>query len=172
MLTQVKKYIRETLEIVDKRIKANIDSHGRTASGRTAKSMVIEDTEWGGKLVGSGSFLAMERGRKGGRVPYGFRDIILEWIKDKGIQVAVTPAKRASKYSDLERAQRSAAGAIAYTIMTKGTRLHRTGGFDDILTTVIAEEMTKLRPKIIGSISLMVRDINDNMAKYANKGNN
>lgn len=168
MLNTIKTYIHETLKIVDERIKANIDSHGRTASGQTAKSMAIEDTEWGGRLVGSGSFLAIERGRKGGRVPYGFRDIILQWIKDKGIQVAVTPAKRASKYSDLERAQRSAAGAIAYTIMTKGTRLHRTGGFDDILTTVIAEEITKLRPKIIGEVGIMVRDINENMANYKN----
>lgn len=165
MLSLIKTYIHETLKIVDERIKANIDSHGRTASGQTAKSMAIEDLPMGGRLVGSGSFLAMERGRKGGRVPFRFRDIILQWIKDKGIQVAVTPAKRASKYSDLERAQRSAAGAIAYTIMTKGTRLHRTGGFDDIYTTVIAEEVTKLRPKIIGEVGIMVRDINENMAK-------
>lgn len=164
--------IRQCLENVKRRIQDNISSHGRTASGRSAASLTIEETSLlGGILSGSTSFLAMERGRKGGRVPKGFFEIIRQWVVDKGITVSPKPAKRASKYSDEERAQRSAAGAIAYTIMTKGTRLFREGSFDDIYSAVIAEEVGKLRPKLLDVFSFAIRDINENMKNYENTNN-
>ena len=117
MLKEVRGYIRECLEAVSDRIKRNIDEKGRTASGATAASLEVSVGNLGGTLYGSRSFLAIQRGRKGGKVPRGFVGIIRQWIIDKGISARPVPVKRKSKYGDEERAQLSAARAIAHSIM-------------------------------------------------------
>lgn len=171
MLKEVRWYIRQCLETVSERIKLNIDEKGRTASGATAASLSVSFGNLGGTLYGSSSFLAIQRGRKGGRVPRGFVGIIRQWIIDKGISVRPVPVKRKSKYSDEERAQLSAARAIAYTIMKKGTSLYRRGGYDDIYDTAIAEETEKLRPKLLDVFYITIRDINQNMRDYEKRNN-
>ena len=157
MLKEVRGYIRECLEAVSERIKRNIDEKGRTASGATAASLEVSVGNLGGTLYGSRSFLAIQRGRKGGKVPRGFVGIIRQWIIDKGISE--------------ERAQLSAARAIAYSIMKNGTSLYRRGGYDDIYDTAIAEETEKLRPKLLDVFYITIRDINQNMRDYEKRNN-
>ncbi len=171
MLKEVRGYIRECLETVSERIKRNIDEKGRTASGATASSLGISVGNLGGMLYGSRSFLAIQRGRKGGKVPRGFVGIIRQWIIDKGISVRPVPVKRKSKYGDEERAQLSAARAIAYSIMKNGTSLYRRGGYDDIYDTAIAEETEKLRPKLLDVFYITIREINQNMRDYEKRNN-
>jgi len=171
MLKEVRGYIRECLEAVSERIKRNIDEKGRTASGATAASLGISVGNLGGTLYGSRSFLAIQRGRKGGKVPRGFVGIIRQWIIDKGISVRPVPVKRKSKYGDEERAQLSAARAIAYSIMKNGTSLYRRGGYDDIYDTAIAEETEKLRPKLLDVFYITIREINQNMRDYEKRNN-
>ncbi len=171
MLKEVRGYIRECLEAVSDRIKRNIDEKGRTASGATAASLEVSVGNLGGTLYGSRSFLAIQRGRKGGKVPRGFVGIIRQWIIDKGISARPVPVKRKSKYGDEERAQLSAARAIAHSIMKNGTSLYRRGGYDDIYDTAIAEETEKLRPKLLDVFYITIREINQNMRDYEKRNN-
>lgn len=148
-MSNVSDIIANCLERVKSRIQTRIAEEGRTASGKTSASLTAEVSGMRGTLYGSQSMLVIERGRKPGKVPYGFRDIIKEWIKAKGISVKPIPSKRSSNISPEERGLNSLAGAIAYNIMKKGTKLHREHGFNDIYTTVLNEEIELLGKELI-----------------------
>ena len=139
------------LERIRERITENIRTSGEWASGKTAESMRIEETDTGGMLLGRQYFQSLEDGRPGGKVPYDFRRIIADWIVAKGISVRPLPYKtdRPHKYTHEERGLLTMAGSIAYFIKENGTRLYRTGGRDDIYSNVIAEEVGKLKRQLI-----------------------
>ena len=84
--------IEETLQIhlenVRQKVAQAMADYGRNASGRSVGSLTVSVNGNVGTLFGSKSFLAMERGRAGGKVPKGFVAIIKQWIIDKGISVA------------------------------------------------------------------------------------
>lgn len=156
----VKDILSKHLEEIRRRIVERMQDKGRSASGRTASSLRIEVTEESGSLLGSSSFLALEKGRGAGAVPSNFYKIIEDWIKDKGIAVTPIQSKRKSAISAEERGLKSLAGAIAYTIMTKGTRLHRSQKTDDIYSEVIAEELEKMAGEISVGLSMEFDKIN------------
>jgi len=150
------------LEVVKQKITSAMAAHKRNASGRSVASLNVQSQDFIGALWGSKSFWAMERGRKGGKVPYKFIDIIKQWIVDKGISVKPIPAKRASaKHSPYERGLNSFAGAVAYTIMKKGTKLHRDHGYNDIYTTAINEELEAMAKEYIFISKEQIGKIND-----------
>lgn len=148
------------LERIRAKIAANINGKGLRASGKTEKSMHIETSTYGMRLVSVGRpyFQSLELGRPAGRVPYNFVDIIRQWIIDKGISVTLIPYKRQPserwqpKYSVQERSLRAAAGAIAHTIATRGTSLYRKGGRNDIYSDVIADEVERLREEYVNFV--------------------
>lgn len=135
------------MKMVEEAIKRNMDINGRNASFRSVKSLkrVVESDEhaW---LEGLTSFLVMERGRKGGKVPMGFRKIIRQWIIDKGLPVKLIYTKRwhPNEKSPYDRGLDSMAFLIARKIMQSGTRLHRQQGYDDIFTSEIEKIMPML----------------------------
>lgn len=130
------------LENVKAKITQTMAYYNRNASGRSVGSLTISVDGNVGILYGSPSYLVMERGKKPGRVPFGFRDIIKDWIIAKGISVTPIPSKRRdTKYTPHERGLNSLAGAIAYKIMKEGTKLHRDNGYNDIYTTAVREEL-------------------------------
>lgn len=139
------------LERIKERITENIRTSGEWASGKTAESMVVIPTERGGMLKGRPYFQSLEDGRPAGRVPYDFASIIRQWIIDKGIAVTPMPYKtnRPHKYTPADRGLNHMASAIAWSIKENGTRLYRTGGRDDIYSNVIAEEVEKLKRRLI-----------------------
>lgn len=137
---------------------------GRNASGRSVGSLTIAVSGNVGTLYGSKSFLAMERGRKGGKVPKGFVGIIKQWIIDKGISVAPIPAKRRNtKYTPHERGLNSFAGAIAHKIMTDGTKLYRDGQFNDIFTTAVNEELEAMSKELMLYTAESIAEINNTL---------
>lgn len=143
--------MRNHLENIEDAIKQNMESNHRNASMRSVRSLkVVIENDSHGWIEGLKSFWVMERGRKSGRVPKNFREIIRQWIIDKGITVRRIPYKtnRPHKYTEQERSLISASGAIAYKIMTTGTRLHRSKGFDDIFTSAINKEMEEMAKEI------------------------
>ena len=156
----VKDILSKHLEVIRQRIVERMNEKKRSASGRTATSLRIEVTEESGSLFGSHSFLALEKGRGPGAVPNNFYKIIENWIKAKGIAVTPIPSKRNSTISAEERGLKSLAGAIAYTIMTKGTRLHRSNKPDDIYSEVIKEELEKMAGEISVGLSMEFDKIN------------
>ncbi len=163
-----KEIVKDELTQMIGRIANNLDSTGTSASGRTAKSMFVEDTEFGVIVWTSRRyFKGVEIGRPAGGVPKGFNQIIKQWILDKGITVTQLPYKRKPsanwqpKYSVPERSLIMAAGAIASNIKSKGTGLHQSGGRSDIysqeIETTVGNIKKRLASEVIAQIKSNIR---------------
>lgn len=152
--------IESTLNKIVSEISSNLDSTGTTASGRTKKSLEVVMRDNGGQILGRSYFQGVEKGRPGGRVPYNFRDIIKQWIIDKGLSVRMIPylTDRPHKYSVEERSLNIMAGYIAHTIRERGTRLYRDGGREDIYTNVIDSALDSLMRQVSIIITEDIRD--------------
>lgn len=106
------------------RIQQNLASTGSNASGKTSQSLRFTVTQEGEvvtlQVTGRPFFMTVETGRKATptyKPSKAFVDRIQEWMKARGL-----PGK---------------AYAIAQAIHKKGTKLHRTGGRKDIVSSVI-----------------------------------
>lgn len=140
-MNEVTDILTRHMENLKSKIQSRMNDERRNASGRSSTSLSVQIMGQTGMLFGSSSFRVMETGRGPGKVPYGFFEIIRQWIKDKGISVTAIPSKRHSTISPEERGIRSLAGAIAYTIMKKGSRLHRDHKTDEIYSKALEEEL-------------------------------
>lgn len=155
---QIEKIVREELEWLKDKVIERMQETGTTVTGETARSIEISIIAIGDGveafLLGRPAFSTVERGRAPGGVPANIVDIIKKWIQDKGISVTKIPYKREPsenwqpKYSVEERSLNMAAGAISHTIATKGTKLYREGGREDIYTPFIDEFLERLEKRI------------------------
>ena len=111
---------------------------------------------WGHKPFG-----VLETGRRAGKIPYGLAGIIRQWMKDKGLHGTPILYKGQGdhKWTPQERGDLSMAGAIAYTIAKRGSRLHRLGGRDDVYSNVVPETLERVRQRLISLISTEVSHI-------------
>lgn len=142
-----KKVISEELNSLKQRI---IDNHlkaGQKASGRTIASLRVEMGDDEGTLFGRKAFGTLETGRRGGRVPKGFYQIILEWVKDKGISV---------------EKPKTFAWFVARKIAREGTMLYRQGGRADIYSNEIPQTIDSIESRIMGRLGASVKHINLN----------
>lgn len=159
----VEKIILEELTDLKDRIADNIQSTGRNASGRTVKSMHIETRAQGGTLFGRSYFGTLETGRKPGKTPERFTEVIKQWVIDKGISYAAIEYKRKEsakwkpKYTPQERGLNSFASAVAMSIRNKGTRLYREGGSSDVYSKEIPKTIKAIQRR---TISLMADLVN------------
>ena len=113
-MTDIKSVISQILEQTAAEIRANLDTQRVTASGRSRDSIRVRETEDGHlQLIGGGEGAApmetLETGRKAGKVPRGFEDILKEWMVDKGVNV-----------EDEDKFARS----LKWRIIRKGTLRH------------------------------------------------
>lgn len=158
----ISEILKRHLENVKANVAKQMEANNRNASGRSVASLSVEVIGNVGTLYGSKSFLVMERGRKGGKVPKGFYGIIRQWIIDKGIAVAPIPSKtQRAILSPEERGLRSLAGAIAYNIMKYGTKLHRDGGYNDIYTSAVNDELKLLHAEVVDMTAQSIAQINE-----------
>lgn len=154
-MADVKTILTNRLERVKQRVTDNLAR--RKSSGKTAATLQVVAGDMGGSLFGASHLLSLERGRGPGKIPYGFVDIIKEWIQAKGLSVSSrTPS------ASPESALRSMAGAIAYNIMKKGTTQFQKGRYDDIYTTAIEEETRLLSDEVASYIALDIDKANTN----------
>lgn len=155
----IRQLVVKHLQNVQKGIAANMQQQGRMASGRSVASLRIEEQTDGDAirflLTGGAQWAVMQQGRGPGRVPHNFADIIKEWITRKGINYSNASG------STPERKLNSLSHAIAYSIMKKGTRLHRNHGYNDIYDTLLNEETAKLAGEAVGIMELDIDRIND-----------
>lgn len=164
IMEQIQEIIKRHLENVKTKIVKQMAENKRNASGRSVASLTVEVAGNIGTLYGSKSFLVMEHGRKGGKVPKGFVDIIRQWIIDKGIAVTPIPAKTSRAIlTPEERGIRSLAGAIAHKIMKEGTRLYRDGGYNDIFTSAVNEELELLAMECMDVSAQSIAKINSGL---------
>lgn len=83
--------ILKNVELLKTEIQEQISAQGITASGKTASSIHIVQDDSGIRLVSDNSgapISTLEAGREGGKIPFNFKDIIVEWSKDKGLSFA------------------------------------------------------------------------------------
>lgn len=153
--------LTEELEAARKLIIDHIRANGQNASGRTIRSMHVEVTEESGTLYGHKPFGVLETGRRAGKIPYAFRSIIYQWMQDKGLHATSKPYKTEGvhRYTAQERADLSMAAAIAHTIKTKGSALHRKGGRDDVYSNVVPQTVERVRARLISLISMDISHI-------------
>lgn len=155
MTATIKDIVQQHLEAVKTGIIQHMAQQGRTASGKSAASLEVKASADGGSLEGSSSFLTMEHGRGPGNVPKDFKSIIRDWIVAKGISYQDLAPKNGIPEQGLTRLS----GAIAYSIMRKGTRLYRDKGYNDIFDTVLNEEIEKIADEAVGVFSTEVDSI-------------
>lgn len=160
----VAEILTQRLERIKTKVQERILQEGRSASGKTAASLNIVINGMKGALYGRKSILAIERGRGPGKIPHGFVGIIREWIKAKGITVKPIPTKRASSITPEKRGLNSMAGAIAYNIMKKGTRLYRDKSYNDIYSSVLEEELEEMAGDISLGVVQQISTINERMS--------
>mgnify|MGYP006967179276 CR=1 FL=1 len=149
---QVSQILTEELGTLKATIINNIRSTGQWASGKTAASMAVMVSGSIGELVGRRAFGTLETGRRGGRVPRNFHNIIYDWMQAKGVHAQPMPYKtsRPHKYTEQERGDRTMAYFIAKTIRTMGTRLYRNGGRDDVYSRAIPITIERINSRLSG----------------------
>lgn len=109
--------ITEELETLRAEIIEASTKAGQKASGRTYEGIqAVDVTDRGGKLVGPSYVRVLATGRRAGKVPYDFPEIIKEWAAYKGISFATE--------RDFDRWAR----AVAWKIRKDGTSLWRDMG--------------------------------------------
>ena len=144
----------------------NMQSEGVTVTGRTAKSLSVEDRGEHLVLLQKPEGAPIETtqfGREGGKVPFGFRQIIRQWIIDKKIQTKDIPyirkpsAKWQPMYTPQERGLAAAAGAIAHKIAKVGT-----DRFSNPKTNIYTEPIDKAIDKIS---NFLLTEITTNIRK-------
>lgn len=133
MRTGQRQILIEELKDLQKRVIQNHIAAGQKASGRTIKSILVEIGEDYGQLTGRKAIGTLETGRKAGRVPAKFQDIILKWMQAKGINVPKP---------------KSFAFLVARKIAREGTLLHRTGGRSDIYSNEINKTIPRLMKRL------------------------
>lgn len=140
--------VGDSLQELRKRIIANHEAAGQVASGRTRDSLKVESTEDGGILWGRQAFGGLETGRKPGKVPKGFSDIILQWMEDKGITV---------------EHPKSFAYLVARKIANEGTSLYQSGKID-IYSTDMENTIKEIMNRVVGIFDTEVKHINLNFS--------
>lgn len=164
-MKDIKKIIVPILDKLRNEIIQNHLSANQRASGETEASLKVEETTKGAAIYGRGYISTIETGRKPGKIPYGFRDIMIEWINNKGISVAPIPYKRKPsekwqpKYTPDQRGKMALASAISYKIANEGSKLYRSGGRTDIITIPINKTIDNIEVELVSIYELEISKI-------------
>ncbi len=149
----IKRLLTSALEDAKLKIQQNLEATGTNASGRTSASLSVEVDDATGTLYGRQAFGTVETGRRAGRVPAGFRQIIYQWMQDKGVHADVSG----------NRSQRSADMSMAYLIARKianeGSKLYRDGGRDDIYSNVLPLTIERIESEIANNYLINIKSI-------------
>lgn len=119
------------------RIKVEMHNQGLDASGRLSDSLeyTITDTQDGThiQVLAAPYFFYAEKGRKSGKIPFRFGDILAQWVEDKGVAVP-------SQFKDA----RNFGYAIASTIKKYGSKRYRENKPLDVVSAALNEYRPKL----------------------------
>lgn len=140
--------LRKHIETLKSDIIIQIDKSGVSATGKTKKGFEVKTTETNGQLIGYSYVGVLERGRRGGKVPTGFRDILLRWAQAKGI--SFSDSKQANQWAYF----------VSKKIQREGTALYRSGRTNDIFTTPINNLYKNLEQDIFNEIKNTIYDSN------------
>lgn len=165
-MADVKTLLTDELNRLKTAIQQKMAATGVKASGATAQSLRVTVSGNEGTLWGSPHLRQLEHGRGPGHVPSGFFGIIEKWVRDKGISAdGYAPKGRDASKMTSDQKVRSLAGAIAYTIMTRGTVLYRSGVPRDIYTEALNESLERLSTDVGIYFADQIQTINDKYKK-------
>ena len=161
--------LQEELEALRRNIISNHTRAGQKASGRTAASLHVEVSEDGGVLYGRKPFGTLETGRKAGRVPQNFQQIIIKWMADKGIKPAPIPylTNRPHKYTPEQRGVLRMSYFVAKKIRETGTKLFRDGGRADIYSPEIEKTVRAIESRMLSLIKTKIEHIRINKVELS-----
>lgn len=161
--------LQEELEALRLNIISNHTRAGQKASGRTAASLHVEVSEDGGVLYGRKPFGTLETGRKAGRVPQNFQQIIIKWMADKGIKPAPIPylTNRPHKYTPEQRGVLRMSYFVAKKIRETGTKLFREGGRADIYSPEIEKTVKAIEDRMLSLIKNKIEHITINKVELS-----
>lgn len=137
--------LRELLNL-RQRIADNIRKNGQTASGRSERSLIVEDEGDSIVLYGRKAFGTLETGRRGGAVPRNFTAILYQWSMDKRISFGS------------ERERWSFAYALGKRIQKEGTLLHKLGGRKDVYSNEIPQALENINKSLATALSMRVME--------------
>lgn len=149
----IRKILTGALEEAKAKIQQNLADTGTNASGRTSASLDVVVDGAVGTLFGRQAFGTVETGRKPGRVPAGFRDIIYQWMQDKGVHAEVT-GRRSQQSADM-----SMSYCIARKIANEGSKLYRDGGREDIYSNVLPLTIERVQNEVTNVYMINVNSI-------------
>ena len=168
-MSSVKEILFRELNALKKAIEEKMAAQRTSASGKTLASLQVSVSDSEGTLFGASHFRQLERGRGPGKVPQNFTAIISEWIKAKGVNYSsYTPKGRNGAKMTSEQHLQSLSGAIAYTIMKRGTVLYRSGTPRDIYTEEVNNAVERIRNAVGDIMEQRIQTINDKYRAYEN----
>lgn len=130
------------LEQAKSDIQSSMAANGINASGRTSDSFHVVEADGHIMLVmggdGTAPLATLEIGRAGGKIPYNFQEILIEWSRNKGIS-----------FPD-ERMRKDFAWFLSQKIKNEGTQRHKTPV--DVYSTVVNDTVEKLKPAIVQAV--------------------
>ena len=128
--------LTEELNTLSNDISRRIETSGAAASGATQKSLEVEVNGVVGFLKGASHIGVLKGGRKPGKVPRDFIDILKRWAQAKGLSF------QDEKQFDLW------ANAVKWKIIREGTKLYQSKQTQDIFDTPIADFEKRLTERI------------------------
>lgn len=134
-----------------KRLQVELQNQGINASGNLSNSIeyTIENGDDGThiQILADPYFFYAEHGRRAGKVPYMFADVLAEWAQDKQIQLP-------NKFKDYKQF----GWAIAQKIRQYGSRRYREKDPADVVGVVMGEMYPKLGDILESRIMYYVND--------------
>ena len=138
---EIRKILTEELEALRQRIGTNMETADQIATGKTRDGMRVEVRGLAGVLTGRQAFATLEKGsrpwsRQPKRTPKWFADLIGEWIDAKDL--------------DLNK------WAVARSLITKGSKLYRSGGRADIYSPELQKTMDAIGKRVLDQYAVLV----------------
>jgi hypothetical protein len=157
-IDELEKITAECITDIQKRMKDTKTN----ASGNTSAGIYSEVSSYQIQIFSNrGGFSNVEAGQYPGKRPKNFREIMKQWIIDKGL--TIKPMPYSSKYkgfkmfsSAQDRGLHYAAGAMAYTNAKKGSRLYRSGGRSDVFSPSVENLFNKVADLAANDLSLQI----------------
>lgn len=146
---ELDKVLKKELDTLLQDILNSHDAARQKASGKTRASFEVKLTEEGGQLWGANYVGVLEKGRRPGKVPFDFKNILLRWAEAKGITFATPSQANTWAYF------------VSKKIQKEGSSLYRGETTNKTDFTGAIEEFTKRLTKQIAGV--YVAEITNNI---------
>jgi len=143
---EIETILQEELEALKDDIIKRHENAKQVASGKTRDAFEIEVDRLHGILLGAPYSAVLERGRKPGKVPYKFYEILKKWAEVKGITFETETDLNRWAYFTSKKIER------------EGTKLYQSGNNEDIFTTAVIEFEERLNNKIGGIFAAEIQN--------------